>query len=181
MFEDKQLIKRLKYGDREAMCRIYQKYGDSLLAMAGGIVCDRGLAEDVLHDVFLVLVRDIDSFVLTGRLKNYLARCVANRAIDLLRSRNNQTVTLNKVSPVEADTPIPDQIVLKQEEFQRLENALYQLPVEQRKVIMMHVHGQMSFRQIALCQVASINTIQGRYRYGMKKLKSLFQGQENEY
>ena len=176
MFEDKQLITRLKNGDRKALCRIYQKYGDSLLAMAVGIVRNHALAEDALHDVFLAFVRDIDSFVLTGRLKKYLARCVSNRAIDLLRSKKNQTVHLDRVDSVEADTSLPPQIAEKQEEFNKLNYALNQFPVEQRQVIMMHVHGQMSYRQIALCQGVSINTIQGRYRYGMKKLKSLFHG-----
>lgn len=176
MFEDTQLVTRLRNGDREALCRIYEKYGDSLLALAVGIVRDRGLAEDVLHDVFLAFVRDIHGFVLTGKLKRYLARCVANRAIDLWRSRKNRTVDLDRVDPVETDTPLPYQAAEKQEELRKLDDALDQLPTEQRQVIMMHIHGQMGYRQIALCQGVSINTIQGRYRYGMKKLKSLLIG-----
>jgi RNA polymerase sigma-70 factor (ECF subfamily) len=176
MFEDKQLVNRLKKGDKQALCRIYHKYGDSLLAMTIGIVRDHALAEDAMHDVFLAFVRDIDSFVLTGKLKSYLARCVVNRAIDLLRSRKNQTVALDRVGPVKADTPLPHQAVVMQEELRKLDNALTQLPTEQRQVIMMHIHGQMGYRQIALCQGVSINTTQGRYRYGMKKLRSLLLG-----
>ncbi len=177
MFEDKQLVNRLKNGDREALHRIYQKYGDSLLTMAVEMLHhDRGLAEDVLHDVFLAFVRDIDHFVLTGRLGRYLARCVANRAIDLIRSKNNRTVGLDLAAPVMASTPLPHQTAEKQEELQKLDEALNQLPIEQRQVIVMHTHGQMGYRQIALCQGVSINTIQGRYRYGMKKLKLLLRG-----
>jgi RNA polymerase sigma-70 factor (ECF subfamily) len=173
MFEDKQLVKKLKTGDRNALRRIYQKYGDSLLAMAAGIVHDRGLGEDILHDVFLAFVQDIQSFVLTGRLKKYLARCVANRAIDILRSKNHQTVAIDRAGPVEAATPLPHHAAERQEDFERLDRALKQLPDEQRQVIMMHVHGQMGYRQIAQCQGVSINTVQGRYRYGIKKLKTL--------
>lgn len=176
MFEDTQLVNRLKNGDREALCRIYRKYGDSLLAMAAGILRDQGLAEDVLHDVFLAFVRDIYGFVLTGRLKCYLARCVANRALDILRARQNRTLALDRVDPLEADTPRPQQDAANREDMRKLNQALDQLPLEQRQVIMMHIHGQMRFRQIALCQGVSINTIQGRYRYGMQKLKSLLQG-----
>jgi len=144
--------------------------------MAAGILHDHALAEDVLHDVFLAFVQDIGSFVLTGKLKIYLARCVANQAIDLLRSRKNHTIALDKVNPVNADTPLPHQTAEKQEELQKLDDALSQLPDEQRLVIMMHIHGQMGYRQIALCQGISINTIQGRYRYGMEKLKTLLNG-----
>ncbi len=176
MFEDKQLINRLKKGDKNALCRIYQKYGDSLLTMAVGIVYDRGLAEDVLHDVFLAFVRDIDNFILTGKLKRYLAKCVVNRAIDLLRSKKNQTISLDRIDPVKSCTPMPEQTAGQDEELRKLDEALNQLPIEQRQVIMMHIHGQMGYRQIALCQGVSINTIQGRYRYGIKKLKTLLVG-----
>ena len=173
MFEDKRLITKLKTGDRNALRRIYQKYGDSLLVMAAGIVRDPGLAEDVLHDVFLSFVRDISSFDLTGSLKKYLATCVAHRAIDLLRAAKNHAVAIDRADPVEAATPLPQQAAEQQEDLERLDHALKQLPDEQRQVIMMHIHGQMGYRQIAQCQGVSINTIQGRYRYGMKKLKTL--------
>ncbi len=176
MFEDAQLVNRLKNGDREALCRIYRKYGDSLLAMAQGILRDQGLAEDVLHDVFLAFVRDIYSFVLTGKLKHYLARCVAHRAIDVMRSRKDRPVDLDQAEPVRADTPLPQQDAVRREEIRKVDQALGQLPAEQRQVIMMHIHGQMRFRQIALCQGVSINTIQGRYQYGMNKLKAILQG-----
>jgi RNA polymerase sigma-70 factor (ECF subfamily) len=176
MFEDRQLVNKVKNGDKNALCRIYQKYGDSLLTMAVAIVRDRGLAEDILHDVFLMFVKDIDNFVLTGKLKHYLARCVVNRAVDLSRSRNNHMAHLENLDSVHADALLPHQIVEEQEELQNLDNALNQLPDEQRQVIMMHIHGQMRYRQIALCQDVSINTIQGRYRYGMEKLKTLLTG-----
>lgn len=174
--EDKQLVKRLRNGDRNALSRIYQKYGDSLLTMVVGIVHNRELAEDILHDVFLAFVRDIENFALTGRLKSYLAKCVANRAIDLLRAKKNHNADIGRIGPVKDDTPLPHQTLEKQEELRKLDDALNQLPTEQRHVIMMHIHGQMGYRQIALCQGVSINTIQGRYRYGMKKLKALLLG-----
>lgn len=173
MFEDRQLVDRLKHGDRDALCRIYRKYGDSLLTLAAGIVRDRGLAEDILHDVFLEFVRDIDAFELTGGLKCYLARCVANRAIDLLRSRKNHSAHLSHLETVGSEMPPPPQAAVRREELRQLAEAMDQLPEEQRQVILMHVHGRMGYRQIALCQGVSINTIQGRYRYGMKKLKTV--------
>lgn len=176
MFEDRQLINKVKNGDKKALCRIYQKYGDSLLTVAVAIVHDRELAEDILHDVFLAFVKAIDNFVLTGKLKQYLVRCVVNRAVDLSRSRKNHMVHLDNFDPANSDAPLPHQIVEEQEELQKLDDALNQLPDEQRQVIMMHIHGQMRYRQIALCQGVSINTIQGRYRYGMKKLKALLVG-----
>jgi RNA polymerase sigma-70 factor (ECF subfamily) len=52
-----------------------------------------------------------------------------------------------------------------------------QLPAEQREVIALHVLGTMRFREIAYQTGESINTVQSRYRYGLKRLRSLLDGQ----
>jgi RNA polymerase sigma-70 factor (ECF subfamily) len=71
----------------------------------------------------------------------------------------------------------PDQSVICGEESRQLNDAIAQLPDEQREVIILHLKGEMKFREIARLQGASISTIQGRYRYGLDKLRSLLDGE----
>ena len=59
------------------------------------------------------------------------------------------------------------------EQLELLSNAMAQLPEEQREVIALYMQGDMSFKAIARLQNASVNTIQGRYRYGLNKLRTL--------
>ena len=54
-----------------------------------------------------------------------------------------------------------------------LRNALTQLPYEQREVLLLRSHSDMRFAAIAAAQGVSINTVQGRYRYAVEKLRSL--------
>lgn len=176
MFDDKQLVTSLRQGDKQALCRIYERYGDGLLSMAKGIVRDRGLAEDAVHDVFLEFVRNVDSFVLTGKLRNYLGRCVVNRCIDMMRAKDRRTVELQKIRQENPSNVKPQDNAEKNEALVELDKALGQLPPEQRLVIMMHIHGRMGYRQIAKQQGVSVNTVQGRYRYGMRKLKEMLNG-----
>ena len=63
------------------------------------------------------------------------------------------------------------------EEMEMLNNALAQIPYEQREVLTLYMQGDMTFKQIAKIQNASINTVQGRYRYGLEKLRSLLNGE----
>ena len=51
------------------------------------------------------------------------------------------------------------------------------LPYEQREVVILHLRAGMKFRQIAKLQDISINTIKGRYRYGLDKLRSILNGE----
>ncbi|MHC4243111.1 MAG: sigma factor-like helix-turn-helix DNA-binding protein [Planctomycetota bacterium] len=45
------------------------------------------------------------------------------------------------------------------------------MPFEQREAVMLHLKGEMKFREIAKLQGVSISTIHGRYRYGLDKLR----------
>ena len=63
------------------------------------------------------------------------------------------------------------------EELRRLAEALATLPYEQREVVVLHLKGDLTFREIARIQDTSINTVQSRYRYGIDKLRSLLNGE----
>ena len=173
ILEDKILVMKVKSGDGRALCRIYEKYGESLLTVAGCILTNKGAAEDILHDVFLSFVERIKGFELNGSLKGYLAKCVANRARDKIRRKSAKAMNPENVEHAGSKDPV--QIVIESEEFKQLYNALIQLPPEQRETILLHLQGGVKFKDIAKEQEVSTNTIQGRYRYGMKKLRVILE------
>ena len=176
---DELLVARCKRGSRDALRRIYEKYRDSLLILAIALSRDVGLAEDAVHDVFVAFAQNVASFELTGSLKGYLAKCVANRVRDLMRTNRSRTRALSseQANSVEQDSSEPSRLIACNEELQLLSSALAELPYEQREVIALHIHGQMRFRVIANSLGISVNTVKGRYRYGIRKLRSILNGE----
>jgi len=63
------------------------------------------------------------------------------------------------------------------EQLRRLNEALAQLPYEQREVVLLRIYSGLKFKAIAESQGVSINTVQGRYRYGLDKMRSLLNGE----
>ena len=172
--EDKLLIWKFKRGSTEAFCRIYDKYKDYLLKISAGLINDKSVAEDVVHDVVVMLAQSAESIKLAGNLKSFLATCVANRARNVNNhGRLRAAGDLDQAESIISRSPRPEQWVIRNEQFERLNNALSQLSYAQREVITLHLHGSMKFRQIAKLQQTSINTVQSRYRYGIDKLRSL--------
>jgi len=171
--EDKQLIWKLKKGSNEALCRIYEKYEEHLLASAISLLYDVGSAEDVVHDVFVSFAQSADKLKLDGNLKGYLTRCVVNLARDKIRAIQRHRIGLNEANPVGPDIQQPSQAVIQNEELYRLSQAMGSLPYEQRETIVLHLRGEMTFKAIAKSQCVSINTVCSRYRYGLDKLRSL--------
>ena len=174
MLEDKILIWKARRGERQALCRIYEKYEQDLLTLAMNLLGDRASGEDVVHDVFVKFTRSLESFRLTGSLKGYLSTCVANRARDMFRQRQRRKwVALDETEHVEPRLADPLEDVIRSEQLQQLAHALGQLSYEQREAIVLHVQGGLTFRQIANGSETSVNTVKSRYRYGMERLRSL--------
>jgi len=178
MLEDKLLIWKFKHGSNEALCRIYQKYGDYLLALAAALLQDVNAAEDVLHDVFCRFIESREKLKLAGNLKSFLATCTVNLARDRLRARKLRPCELCET--IVADTNGPENYAVFGEQARSLSHAIAQLTYEQQEVIMLHVRGGMKFRQIAGIQGTSMNTVKSRYRYGLERLRKTLSDEENK-
>ncbi len=79
MLEDRRLLWRLKGGDKDALRLIYETYRGDLLTLAGNLLHDAAVAEDVVQDVFIGLVRSVPRLELRRTLRAYLATATANR------------------------------------------------------------------------------------------------------
>jgi len=174
--EDELLKWRFRRGSREALARIYEKYVHLLLSVAMGLLNDPRDAEDVVQDAFVSFARNATGFGIRGNLKAFLAICVANRARDRLRSEHSHKRCVDRYVPESSDAGEADQSLVYNERCERLNQALAELPYEQREVVVLKVKQEMTLRQIARLQGVSIGTVHGRYRYGMEKLRALLNG-----
>ncbi len=174
MIEDKLLIWRLKCGSSDALCRIYKKYKDNLLRLAFALLNDTSGAEDIVHDFFVSFAQSSEKLKLNGSLKSYLATCVVNRVRNANKARQRQkAASLDGAASVGSNLKRPEQWIIESEQLRQLNDALAQLPEQQREVIILHLQGTMKFKAIAESQSVSINTVQSRYRYGLDKLRSI--------
>ncbi len=180
MIEDELLKWRFKCGSRDALRRIYEKYLNRLLTLAMALLNDAGAAEDVVHDVFVSFAESAEDFRLAGSLKSYLTTCVMNRARDRIRMNRRQPIGLDGTEPISSNLNGPDHAIVCSEKAQRLQHAIAQLPDEQRQVVVLRLKGEMKFREIARLEGTSVNTVQGRYRYGLNKLRSILNGEVEE-
>jgi len=176
MFEDRLLVWKLKYGNTDALRRIYEKYKDDLLALAITLTRDKASAEDVVHDVFVSFAELAGDLKLKTNLKGYLLTSIANRVRNL-KVREQRFTTLNTADINESVSDTPEKPAISAEESRRIRNAMLVLPYEQREVIILHLHSCLKFKTIADSQGVSINTVQSRYRYGLNKLQTILNGE----
>jgi RNA polymerase sigma-70 factor (ECF subfamily) len=170
ILEDRRLLRKLQRGDAAALQRLYEKYKHDLLGLAVTLAHDKGAGEDIVQDVFVSFVRFAPRLRLRTSLRSYLLTAVANRARNL-----NRASTPTRPLSGAAESPA-DQTAWENERAMLIEQALAQLPGDQRETLLLHLQAGMKFREIADAQDVSVNTIQSRYRYGLEKLRSLLDG-----
>ena len=177
MFEDKILLWKFKTGNIGAFRAIYDKYGDDLMNLAVNLLNDTQSAEDVVQDVLVKFVQSREKIKVRENLKGYLLTSVANRCRDYIRSSSRrQRVTDNQPVQMKAVSN-PVQTLICREELEMLSSAMTELPFQQQEVILLYLHGNLKFREIAKIRNVSIKTVQSQYRYGLNKLRSLMNGE----
>jgi RNA polymerase sigma-70 factor, ECF subfamily len=177
VIDEKIVLEKCRQGDPDAIRRIYQAYADDLVTLAMNLLGDGHAAEDVVQDVFIRFVQSVPRIRQEGKLKSYLASCVANRARDLYRTRLRQsTVNLDDTQWLASKDHGPVRLLENHEHMAAIGQAVEKLPYEQRETVMLRLQGELTFRQIACLQGVSIKTVLSRYRYGLEKLRHLVNG-----
>ena len=148
--EDADLVTRLRAGDEEAFRVVVAKYHTSLLRLAQTMVPTRAVAEEVVQDTWLGLVRGIEGFEGRSSLRTWLFHVLANRARSAgARERrvpavspDAPTVPASRFGPkgewVDPPTPWPDEIddrLVASELAGRIRPRIDELPEMQRQVV----------------------------------------------
>jgi RNA polymerase sigma-70 factor (ECF subfamily) len=180
MFDDQLLKWKFKRGSDEALTLIYERYLDSMLTLAMGLLNDAAAAEDVVQDVFVAFAQSRRSFQMWGSLSGYLATSVVNRVRDYKRQQRRHAG--KEAEPRAFTGPArPEQVVILTEQARLINEAVAELPQEQREVVLLRLKSGLKFRDIAKLQQTSINTVLSRYRYGLERLRSTLDGEVEKW
>jgi len=147
----------------------YDVLGPELYRQALMILGDVGLAEDAVQGAFVRLLKRgrMDDVVCA---RAFLRVVVRHEAYGLLaRRRPTAAIELAEARLLE---PM-DQSGERGEEQRQLEQALRQLPSDQREVIQLKVWERLTFAQIGEVLAIPANTAASRYRYAMARLREI--------
>jgi RNA polymerase sigma-70 factor (ECF subfamily) len=177
MFEDKWLLWKLKNGNSDALCQIYEKYKNTLLGLAIALSNNKTVAEDIVHDCFVSFAQSAGRLQLRNSLKSYLLTSIANRVRNSGRDRIKSALDIENMEIAGPASNQPERLAMSNDRVRKINSALTQLSYKQREVITLRFQSGLTFKEIAESQSVSVNTIQSRYRYGIDKLRSILDGE----
>jgi RNA polymerase sigma factor (sigma-70 family) len=150
-------------------------------------VSDRADAEDILQDVFYELVEAYRLMKPIEQVGAWLFRVARNRITDLFRRR--KPVALEDQQAVAADGEFlmledllpspeagPDAAYLREVLLEEIEDALDDLPEEQREIFIAHEIEGRSFKELSAETGLSVNTLLSRKHYAVVHLRERLRG-----
>jgi RNA polymerase sigma factor (sigma-70 family) len=148
-------------------------------------------AEDVLQDVFIQLFTGYEQIRSFENLSSWLYKTAMNRIIDLKRKKKpallhdkkisngqeQEVLYLEDILPTLSDGPEED--FFRRIIWENINEALEDLPENQREVFVLHEFEDRSFKEISKITGEKINTLISRKRYAIlylrEKLNELYQ------
>lgn len=149
---------------------LHDQYGQSLFRYALGLTCSVEDAEDAMQEVFARVSRNWRRFLEVRNVKAYLFTATRNAAYGMLRGRR-RCEALHEAICADLAAVCAPEVKQTSATIIAIRDALAELSVEQREVVVLRVLNQMTFREIAETVGSSLNTVAGRYRYGIGKLR----------
>ena len=132
-------------------------------------VPDRRDAEDILQDVFAELVEANRMLMPIDHVTGWLFRVARNRITDLFRKKKPESLDVEDLLP--SPDAGPDAEFARTLLLAELEDAIAELPEEQRAVFVAHEIDGRSFKEIAEETGVNVNTLLSRKRYAVLHLR----------
>src|SRR5436305_1539655 len=155
-------------------------------------VADPSDVEDILQDVFYRLVEANRLLMPIEHVTGWLFRVARNRITDLFRKK--QPENFSDLAAVDEGGDLadfedllpsadagPEAAYVRSMLLEELEQALEELPQEQREVFEAHEFEGRSFKELAAETGVSVNTLLSRKRYAVLHLRERLQRVYNEF
>lgn len=195
MEPDRELLLRLRSGDEHAFVSLVKRYHEPMLRLAASFVPSHAVAEEVVQDTWLAVLRGLDGFEGRSSLKSWLFRILVNRA-RTTGTREHRSVPVADPEPAVdparfeasgswADPPehwieAAESRVEAGKLAGRVRAWLDELPARQREVVLLRDVEELSSEEV--CAVLSIS--EGNQRVllhrGRSRLRQLFEDEFRE-
>jgi len=149
----------------------YEAKAAQLILYGRALGLSHAEAEDVLQETFISLMQRLTP---PSQPDHYCVRSYRNRVLNYRRGLWRRLT--RELESHRWFEPSSSESLQEREAMSCLEN----LPAEQREAIVLKIWHQYTFEEIGDLLELSPNTVAGRYRYGLQKMRAFLKGQNYE-
>jgi RNA polymerase sigma-70 factor (ECF subfamily) len=179
---DAALMLRVKRGDRRAFEELVDKYRQPVMNIIYRMIGDATEAEDLCQNVFVQVFKSADRYRVSAKFSTWLYTITRNLCLNEIRRRSRHPAdSLDATHPENDDQPlrqfedtknlpVPDTL-LREELEQKIQQALADLPDNQRIAILLCRQEDLSYEEIGKVLGCSLSATKSLIHRGRETLK----------
>jgi RNA polymerase sigma-70 factor, ECF subfamily len=178
---DEQLAQQIQQGNSEALSALVERHYDRLLGYLYRLLNgNRDLAEDLVQETFMRVLRSIDRYSYPRPFKAWMYSIATNLARNHYDRAETRRVAGrdDEMAGLASDDPGIEDGLAHQGDVARIVETLGALPEHQREVIILRYYEECSLNEIADALNLPVGTVKSRLSIGLGRLKSLMQEEE---
>ena len=179
---DAVLMLRVKRGDRAAFAELVERYKQPLFNFVFRTLRDETETEDVAQNTFLQVWKSRARYERTAKFSTWLFTIARNLCLNEIRRRSRHPAeSLEETHAEHDDQPsrqyedkkifLPTETALHGELAQKIEEALAELPENQRTAILLCRQDELSYEEIAEVLDCSLSATKSLIHRGREMLK----------
>lgn len=169
--DERDLMRRVSEGDREAFDLIYRRYAERVRAFLTRALPLRALVDETLNDAMLAVWRRSSRFDGSCRLSTWIFAVAQHKALHALRHARVRARFAATESPSRNEPDAETQLSQLKE---RLRRALVRLPSEQLAVLELTYFEGYGCREVASLMECPVDTVKTRMFHARRKLRGMF-------
>lgn len=185
---DAALMLRVKEGDTAAFTDLVEKYKQPVMNLIYRTVHDATEAEDLAQNVFVQVFKSAPRYQSTAKFSTWLFTIARNLCLNEIRRRTRHPAeSLDVPHPEQEDQPLrqfedkktasPPESLLQGELALKIEEALADLPENQRSAVLLCRQEDLSYEEIAEilgCSVSATKSLIHRGRAALRERLKIY-------
>ncbi len=178
---DNELMLRVRHGETDWLGMLFERHHKKLFKYFLNTIGRRHLAEDLVQEVFVLILRHGHTFRGDGSFEAWMFQIAKNVQVEFFRTQKPGPVA-EHVECIDdlAEGPLPSDLVETSEEVEMLWTAMQRLPVEKREILVLARLKFLKQEEIAAILGCSVGTVKVRIHRALKELAQIYQGLTSE-
>jgi RNA polymerase sigma factor (sigma-70 family) len=174
LFSDNKLMEEVKQGKVEKMAVLFEKHHVALFNFFMRLTGNRNISEDLVQEVFMRMLKYRATYQGRSKFTLWMYQIARNAHIDYLRKKKDALPLDDQWSEPITTEDSPAEKLECGQEVQLLRQALAQLPLKKREVLILSRYQNLKYKEIAELMDCHIGTVKAHVHRAIKELGKIY-------
>ena len=174
LYSDNKLMEDVKEGKVEKMAVLFEKHHVPLFNFFMRLTGNRNISEDLVQEVFMRMLKYRVTYQGRSKFTLWMYQIARNAHIDFLRKKKNALPLDEQWNEPVTSEASPAEKLEGGQEVQLLRQALAQLPLKKREVLILSRYQNLKYKEIAELMDCHIGTVKAHVHRAIKELGKIY-------